>query len=91
MNQTPPPSDRLFCFLDHERICGADCMSFVGPPDGPDFKDQAWSRCLLLIAAHRAGKHLTVLAAQGSELLKHLKISAADIARKNQPPPPTVK
>jgi hypothetical protein len=66
-------------------------MSFVQPPEGPDFKDQAWAHCLLLIAAHRSGKHLTVLAAQGSELLKHLKISAADSARKNQPPPPAVK
>lgn len=78
----------LFCFLNAQRPCGPDCMAFVAPLDGPDYKDQQWANCLLLTNAHRGGKHLVLLAVQGQELLQRTKTAAADAARANQPPPP---
>ena len=48
----------LICFLNIERPCGADCMSWDECPDGPDYKDKQWAHCLLLVNAHRTGKHL---------------------------------
>lgn len=78
----------LYCFLNANRPCGADCMAFVAAPDGPDYQDQQWANCLLLVNAHRGGKHLVVLAASANEMLQHSKRTTADRAR-NQPPPPS--
>lgn len=51
------------CFLDQARICGSDCMAYLPqPPDNIDFKGEQWARCHLLVNAHRAGKHLTIIA-----------------------------
>jgi hypothetical protein len=46
---------------------------------------------MLLVNAHRAGKHLTILASQGADLLKHLKIKSADQVRAIVPLPAPVK
>lgn len=81
----------LICFLDNKRPCGADCMAWVQPPDGADYKDQQFSNCMVLVNLHRVGKHAVVLAAQGADLLKKLKITEADRARGDQPPPPAVR
>lgn len=81
----------LYCFFDKERACGPDCMAWSRPPAAPDFKDQQWASCVLLVNAHRLGKHAVVLASQGMDLLKHLKVKSADDARNNQPPPPVPK
>lgn len=80
----------LVCFLDVTRPCGSDCMAWDAPPEGPDFQDKQWARCMLLVSAHRGGKHLVILAAQGAEALKSVKNRAADHARANQPAPPKV-
>lgn len=53
----------LFCFLDQGRPCGPECMAYLThPPSGPDFQGQQFANCLLLVNAHRTGKHLVVLA-----------------------------
>lgn len=81
----------LICFMDNKRPCGADCMAYLpSPPQSdPELKDQQLAHCLLLLNVHRTGKHLVVLAAQGIELLKHIKNKSADAARSNQPAPPS--
>lgn len=85
------PEDGLVCFLDVARPCGADCMAWDARPEGPDYADKQWANCMLLVNAHRGGKHLVVLASVGSDLLRKAKNEAADRARTNQPPPPGVK
>lgn len=85
------PKEGLVCFLDISRPCGPDCMAYEKAPEVPDYQDKQWADCLLLVNLHRAGKHLVVLASVGSEILKKVKNEAADRARANQPPPPTVK
>ncbi len=81
----------LYCFLNMDRPCSAACMAWTPPPEGVDFQDRQWANCLLLVNAHRAGKHLVVLAATAGELLKTTKTAAADRARGQQPPPPPVR
>jgi hypothetical protein len=87
----PTPDGQLYCFLNKERPCGADCMAFEAAPVGEDYRDKQWGNCLLLVNAHRAGKHLVVLASIGADLLKRTKNAAADAARTNQPSPPVPK
>ena len=81
----------LICFLDVGRPCEASCMAYITPPDGPDYQDQQFANCMLLVNAHRAGKHLVVLAMVGGELVKKNKTEAADRARAQQTPPPEVR
>lgn len=89
-NIKPEDKNGLYCFLDSKRPCGADCMAYVPAPDGPDYKDQQWASCMLLVSAHRGAKHVALLAVQGQELLHRTKTAAADAARANQPKPPGV-
>jgi hypothetical protein len=81
----------LICFLNNERECGPDCMAFDYAPQSEDYKDKQWANCMLLVNAHRGGKHLVMLASIGAELQKKVKTEAADRARTNQPPPPVPK
>jgi hypothetical protein len=87
----PESKTGLYCFKDSARPCAAECMAFITPPDGPDYKDQQWARCLILVNEHRMGKHLVVLAAGVGELLQIRKKAAADVARTNQPAVPPVR
>jgi hypothetical protein len=59
------------------------------PQADPELRDTQLAHCLVLLNVHRTGKHLVVLASQGIELLKHLKVKSADAARANQPAPPS--
>lgn len=91
LKEDDAPEKGLVCFLDMKRPCGPDCMAWEKRPEGPDFQDKQWANCMLLVNAHRGGKHLVVLASQGAALLQANKVAAADAQRANQPPPPTVK
>jgi hypothetical protein len=84
------PLNGLICFLSNDRPCGPDCMAFDAAPEGADYKDKQWANCMLLVNAHRAGKHLIVLASVGAEMVRRAKTEAADHARTNQPAPPKV-
>ena len=72
------PGSGLYCFKDQQRLCTAECMAYVNPPPGDDYKDQQWAHCLELINLHRAVKHVALLAGQANELIKILR---------TQPPP----
>lgn len=55
----------IYCFLDGDRVCSADCAAYLPEADRPR-KDAAeiaeWEKCLLLLNVQRTGKHLVVLA-----------------------------
>ncbi len=80
----------LFCFMDSMRACGPDCMAYETPPNHVDFQDKQWAQCLLLVNAHRAGKHLVVLASCVGEVASTNKKVVADQLRsaQNTPSPP---
>lgn len=86
-----PEADQLYCFIDATRPCKPECVAFLpARPPGPDYEGQAWSACMLLVNAHKLGKHAVALAGQGQDLLKHLRVGKQDAARMNHPPPPKV-
>lgn len=84
-----PPLDGLRCFKSQSRACGPDCMAYIRTPPGPDYVDQQWANCMLLVNAHRTGKHLVVIAAALGEQNAKAKTALADQARANQPLPPS--
>ena len=81
----------LYCFIAAHRECGPACMAYSPAPEGPDYKDQQWATCMLLVNAHRLGKHLVVLASTVDTVRKQLNLAAADSARtraQSAPPNP---
>lgn len=88
--------EKSFCFLNAERVCDMTCTAYLATrPAGPDYENQVFSQCLLLVNTHKTGKHLTILAGElvetkkqieglGGELQairKHFRISEADAKR----------
>lgn len=75
--------DELFCFQDHCRPCTAECVAFEStPPEDKDYKNKPWAHCMILVNAHRTGKHLVTLSSGLSKIIAHL----TDQARNNQHP-----
>lgn len=58
------PQNGLACWLNTERLCGADCMAFADPPmaKGPDYDGKQWANCIVLVSLHQESKHATILA-----------------------------
>ncbi len=90
VEHAPIGANGLVCWRDKERPCAPDCMAFIEPPEGADYAGKQWANCLVLVNEHRTGKHLTILAQVGGELVKARKVEAADKQRLNQPPIPKV-
>jgi hypothetical protein len=75
------PGSGLFCFKDQQRACTAECMAYVNPPPGEDYKDQQWAHCLELVNLHRVGKHTALLAAQAGEIVKIMRTPSPPVPR----------
>jgi hypothetical protein len=88
----------LYCLLNCERECGADCMAFLPVvPEGddyrmPDGEARQWARCMILINLHKISKHLVHIAAKAEEAMKLVRTSKADQQRGQAigPPPITI-
>lgn len=80
--RTLPSGDELYCFLNGERACGADCMSFRTIPDKNTQLDDAQNHCILLGSIERSGRSLNILAAVAGKKAKE----AQDAARKAATP-----
>mgnify|MGYP000870072547 FL=1 len=83
----------LQCFIDADRTCGPDCMAYqLQIPEGQDYQGESqWAHCLVLVSAHRVGKHAVILANIADGVAKKWKATSADAARAAQVPPPGVK
>jgi hypothetical protein len=82
-----PKGSGLFCFIDQNRACNADCMAYlIHKPEGLDYEAQ-WAECMLLVNAHRLGKHTVALTAIVDGAVKKWKTQAADQQRAPAPPP----
>jgi len=63
-----PKEGGLSCFISQDRVCGPDCMAFLPQvPEGKDFLGEQWAHCMLLVNAHRTGKHLVIIASEQSK------------------------
>jgi len=45
-------------------------MAYEQPPQHKDFVGKQWASCMLLVNAHRTGKHLTIVANQLDTMVK---------------------
>jgi hypothetical protein len=77
----------LYCFLNPVRPCTAECMAYDTPPQTADYQDKQFAHCMLLVNAHRAGKHLVVLAQVVDQFYRRVTTDAADKQRAGQTPP----
>ena len=78
-------SDTLYCFLNEERQCGADCMAYRSMPEEPSpYLDQAQTHCLILASVERLGRGVHGV----GSLLKQMKVQADDAKRNPNHPPP---
>ena len=86
-SQVEQPEDEettngLYCFLNPERECGADCMAYTTlPAESPYLADQQ-KNCTIIVGVERLGRHT-------GGVLSLLKKSSQDAARKEQKPPPS--
>lgn len=74
------PRNGLVCFLNMDRQCGPDCMSWQTYPAESTYLSDDQKHCVLLIAAERLGRY-------AGGILKHMKDSAADSRRTPATPP----
>jgi hypothetical protein len=76
----------LYCFINADRRCGADCMAFLNPPpQDQDYQGQQWACCMLLVNAHRVGKHLVILASDLHKVAEKVRTMGPN--GPNIPPP----
>ena len=74
----------LFCYLDASRPCNATCVAYlVVQPSGEDYREQPWAQCIMLVNAHRSGKHLTILASTAVSAAESAHTRAADELRRS--------
>jgi hypothetical protein len=83
----------LYCWSDTGRACGPDCMAFLtAAPEGPDYvmpdgSPRQWAQCLLLVNAHRVGKHLVHITSSIDVAVRTMRNEAADRRRGEVPAP----
>ena len=77
----------LMCFLDDTRECGAACMSWITHPQGcgPEL-NEVQSHCMLLTAAERTSRHITIIASLLSDSEKKRRTAEADKQREKSMP-----
>jgi len=79
----------LECWLNMERPCSAECMSYLDSasvPEGEDYKrpdgvPMQWAHCMVLVNLHRVAKHSVHLASSVGGLVRLKKQEAGDRAR----------
>lgn len=82
--------DRLFCFLEQDRVCGPACMAFLTHPRSSDSSELATSQehCALLLAADRIGRNITILASTLAQSERRRKMADIDAKREAGTPKP---
>lgn len=90
MTDEPTPEqsgiNNLYCFMDSERVCGADCMAFITFPRASNSSElsEFQTHCSLLSAADRLGRNVTIVAAELVARNKRDKINRIDDDRKDK-------
>ena len=84
-----PPDTGLYCFLNGDRACNAECMAYVSNPNARSSSselNQQQQHCAIVSGAERTGRGLIMIASGISGLLKKQAINKADKARQGQFP-----
>jgi hypothetical protein len=72
----------LMCFLDTDRMCGADCMAFTTQRSESPYLNHQQQNCAVIVGVERLGRY-------AGGIMKILRDDKADRARENQKPPPS--
>ena len=62
-------ADDLLCWLNPDRICGADCQAYTTLPAESNILNEQQKHCVLLVALERLGRYSGAIA----RLLKEAK------------------
>lgn len=73
--------DELMCFMNMERICGPDCVSFRTIPDENVQLDSNQQHCILLSSVERAGRSLNIIAGLINNVDKRMRRNEEDAQR----------
>lgn len=86
----PDVGDRVFCFIDHGRVCGPDCLGFM--THKADMKntelDDNQRHCILLVNSDRLARHAVVIASLFATVEKKKRTEAQDRRRVENTPKP---
>jgi hypothetical protein len=52
-----PEKNGLACFINGDRICGADCMAFTTVPSESPYLNEQQKHCSLIVSAERLGRY----------------------------------
>jgi hypothetical protein len=87
--EVKPDSNGLFCFLNGERECGADCMAYLTEPnsESPHLGLQQ-KNCILLVSVERLGRSTAGIASLVNKAQQASAKEAADRMRQSHPSPP---
>jgi hypothetical protein len=79
--ESSPAENGLFCFIDHTRPCGADCMAYTTNPSESPVLNIQQKNCSLLVTADRLSRGV-------QWLVQINRKSREDEERRNAPKPP---
>jgi hypothetical protein len=81
-----PDTTGLYCFLNDERVCGAECMAFITFPKQSDNSElgKQQAHCALLNNADRLGRNVVIAVSMLARAEKKKRSAEADQKRSNQ-------
>lgn len=87
MIEAQPDEEQVFCFLNNERVCGPDCVSYETfiKKANKELRGPA-KHCVLLTSIERVGRHLPIIAKIMSDGLTATRRQAADQQREASAP-----
>lgn len=82
--------EKIFCFMDSNRLCGAECMAYITFPRASKATElsEAQQHCSLLMAADRLGRNTTIIASLLSEGERRRHRAQVDAKREANTPRP---
>ncbi len=80
--------EQLYCFLNAQRVCGADCMAFVTyPRESTKSELQGLQpHCAFINNADRVGRNVVIMASSLVERQKQQKLAQIDAQREANTP-----
>lgn len=89
-DMVPEEKGSLYCFLDHARPCGPECMAhltFRATLTKTDLSEQQ-QHCTLLVNADRLARHIVVLTSLVADSQKKQRTKEQDRQREQNTPKP---
>jgi hypothetical protein len=88
MSDEAPVIERVYCFLDRERVCGPECMAFLTHPRQSNSSELSdlQAHCTLLTGMDRLGRNITIIASTLTGKARSEAIKEQDTIRERNTP-----